>query len=88
MILHDEIAKVAFELYEKSGRVEGRDQENWLEAEKIVKAKYTGTDLASVVKKVEEAAEETVHMVKEAVKDTIQGLSDLTKKVAEKKKPK
>ena len=35
-----EIAQVAFELYEKSGRVEGRDLDNWLEAEKIVKSRY------------------------------------------------
>ena len=85
---HDEIAKVAFELYEKSGRVDGKNLENWLEAEKIVKAKYAGTDLASVVKKVEEAAEEAAQMIKEVVKDSIQSLSVLTKKVIEKNKPK
>jgi hypothetical protein len=31
--------KIARELYEKSGRKEGRDFENWLEAERIVKSK-------------------------------------------------
>ena len=31
--------KIAWELYEKSGRKEGRDFENWLEAERIVKSK-------------------------------------------------
>ena len=36
---HDEIAKVAQELFEKSGRIHGRDLENWLEAERIVKAR-------------------------------------------------
>ncbi|MBM4129308.1 MAG: DUF2934 domain-containing protein [Nitrospira sp.] len=41
MSLHDEIAKVAAELYEKSGRIEGRDLENWLEAERIVMARHT-----------------------------------------------
>jgi len=40
MDLHDEIAKVAYELYEKSGRAAGRDTDNWLEAERIVKARY------------------------------------------------
>jgi len=35
--LRAEIAKKAHELYEKSGRVEGRDLENWLEAERLVK---------------------------------------------------
>jgi hypothetical protein len=42
MSLHDEIAKVAHELYEKSGRMPGRDLENWLEAEKIVMARHKG----------------------------------------------
>jgi hypothetical protein len=40
MDLHEEISKVAYELYEKSGRVKGRDLENWVEAEKIVTARY------------------------------------------------
>ena len=39
--LYEEIAKVAREQYEKSGRVEGRDLDNWLEAERIVRARYT-----------------------------------------------
>jgi hypothetical protein len=38
--LHDEIVSLARELYERSGRVEGRDLDNWLEAEKIVRARY------------------------------------------------
>lgn len=39
MELYEEIARVAYELYEKSGYVEGRDLDNWLEAERIVKAR-------------------------------------------------
>lgn len=39
MSLHDEIAKAAYELYEKNGRVDGSENENWLEAEKIVLAR-------------------------------------------------
>jgi len=39
MNLREEIARTAWELYEKSGRVDGRDKENWLEAERIVKAR-------------------------------------------------
>jgi Protein of unknown function (DUF2934) len=34
--IHDEIARVACELYEKKGRTPGHDVEDWLEAEKIV----------------------------------------------------
>ena len=37
--INDEIAKVAHELYEKGGRVHGRDVQYWLEAEKIVLAR-------------------------------------------------
>lgn len=36
MVSHEEIAQVAHYLYEKSGRVPGRDIDNWLEAERIV----------------------------------------------------
>ncbi len=36
----DEIARVARELYEQSGRIEGRDLDNWLEAERIVMERY------------------------------------------------
>lgn len=36
MNLRDEIAQLAFELYEISGRKEGRDLANWLEAERII----------------------------------------------------
>ena len=39
MKFYDEIAKIARELYEKSGKIEGRDLDNWLEAERIVMAR-------------------------------------------------
>lgn len=39
MDLHEEVAKVAFELYEKSGRSDGKHAEHWFEAEKIVMAR-------------------------------------------------
>jgi hypothetical protein len=38
--LHDEIEMIAYELWEKSGRVHGRDLEHWFEAETIVKERY------------------------------------------------
>ena len=38
--LEEEIRMVAYKLYVKSGYVPGRDLENWLEAERIVLAKY------------------------------------------------
>lgn len=38
--LEEEIRLEAYKLYERSGRIQGRDLENWLEAEKIVMARY------------------------------------------------
>ncbi len=35
--LHLEILRVAHDIYERSGRIQGRDLDNWLEAERIVK---------------------------------------------------
>jgi len=39
MKLNEEIARTAHELYMKSGCIAGRDLENWVEAERIVKAR-------------------------------------------------
>jgi Protein of unknown function (DUF2934) len=36
MNIQNEIAQLAFELYEISGKKEGRDLANWLEAERII----------------------------------------------------
>jgi len=36
--LHQQIFRLAYDIYERNGRVEGRDLDHWLEAEKIVKA--------------------------------------------------
>jgi hypothetical protein len=38
--LREEIARVAYELYEKRGRGEGCHLDDWVEAERIVKARY------------------------------------------------
>ena len=37
--IQEEIAKKAYELYEESGRQDGRDVDHWLEAEKLLKPK-------------------------------------------------
>ena len=39
MDLRDEIANLAYELYINSGYKDGRDEENWLEAERIILAR-------------------------------------------------
>lgn len=43
---HWEIFTVACDIYERTGRLEGRDLDHWLEAEKIVRTlrKITGED--------------------------------------------
>ncbi len=38
--LEEEIRLLAYELYEKSGFIPGRDLDNWLEAERILLTKY------------------------------------------------
>jgi len=38
--LYDEIAKVAYDLHEKRGRVHGYELDDWLEAERIVLERY------------------------------------------------
>jgi hypothetical protein len=44
--LNLEILRVAHDIYERSGRMEGHDLDNWLEAERIVKTlrKIAGVD--------------------------------------------
>ena len=49
---YEEVAKVAYELYEKRGRVHGQDMEDWFNAEMIVKKRYEkGTGQAAEVVK-------------------------------------
>lgn len=45
MNLHEEIAKVAYDLYEARGCVHGWDLDDWLEAERIVLAGHAGQDI-------------------------------------------
>ncbi|MBF0330196.1 MAG: DUF2934 domain-containing protein [Nitrospirae bacterium] len=73
MNLYEEIKKVAHDLYEKSGRIGGRDFENWLEAEKIVLA---GKKAAPAKKKTAEAKAPD----KTAVKKTATKATAKTKK--------
>ncbi|MBI5409092.1 MAG: DUF2934 domain-containing protein [Nitrospirae bacterium] len=45
MNLYEEIARTAYELYEKSGYIGGRDFENWLDAERIVLTRHASQDI-------------------------------------------
>jgi hypothetical protein len=51
MDLHEEIRKVAYELYEKRGRIGGRQLEYWLEAERIVMARHAHEEKGGKVEK-------------------------------------
>jgi len=48
----DEIAKIAHDLFEKDGRLHGKDVDRWIEAEAIVKAKYEKGNESKPGKKV------------------------------------
>jgi len=52
--LQDEIARIAYGLYERRGRIGGCAEEDWIEAEKIVMARY------AKAKEVEEDAPRAV----------------------------
>ena len=49
--MHEEITKVAYELFERDGRRHGLDKEHWLEAERIVKARHKAKPEVKVPKK-------------------------------------
>ncbi len=54
---HEEIQKLAYELFEKSGRFHGRDIDHWLEAERVIKARQMdmhAVDLMVAMKRHEE----------------------------------
>jgi ribosomal 50S subunit-recycling heat shock protein len=54
---HEEIQKLAYELFENSGRFHGRDFDHWLEAERIIRARQVdrhAVDLMVAMKRHEE----------------------------------
>ena len=76
MNFHDEIAKVAFELYERSSQVEGSDLDNWLEAERIVLARHAS-------KEIEQPEETTVVEEIEVKEPIIVEEAEITEEVEE-----
>jgi hypothetical protein len=63
MQTNNEIEKLAYEIFEKSGRIPGREMENWFEAESIVRSRN-----AEAVKSIEPAIKKSA-----APKDSCQG---------------
>ncbi len=55
--VHDEVAQVAYELFEKRGRVHGHELQDWLDAERIVSARSVkGTEKEKSGKSTKPAA--------------------------------
>lgn len=52
----EEIAKVAYELYIQGGRIDGKDVDNWFEAERIVTARCTQKEAAPAEKQAKQEA--------------------------------
>ncbi len=64
MGIQEEIAKVAYELYEKRGKSHGSHFDDWLQAEKIVMARHSGKKEAGVI--LPKAAGKIIAAVKSA----------------------
>lgn len=88
MDIRKEIEKLAYELYEKSGRIHGRDLENWLEAEVIVKARGAKKEIVTAAKQVEQAAETVAQKVRAKVKETATVLKTAAKSGVKRASPK
>jgi len=63
--IYDEIARVAYELYEKRGKAHGYELEDWLEAERIVMERHERhakeiEHEVDIIKKVKKGFRETV----------------------------
>ena len=65
MDLHEEIAKMAYELYEKSGCIAGRDHENWVNAERIVLMRHASQD-------IEEPEGEEPMLLEEVIREEVE----------------
>lgn len=62
MNIHDEVAVVAYELFEARGCVPCRELDDWLDAERIVLARHAGQDIEEPEE--EEGLEETAEVKK------------------------
>jgi hypothetical protein len=70
MELHNEIEQLAFELYENSGRKEGKDLENWFEAEQIILARHRQEE-ENLPQNIESGVNEKVEQVSEVEKEEV-----------------
>ncbi|HXW68390.1 MAG TPA: DUF2934 domain-containing protein [Dissulfurispiraceae bacterium] len=64
MSVHHEVARVAYELYEKNGKVDSHDLDHWLEAERIVGMGHNGENRPARVS-TKRAAGKDGHAIRE-----------------------
>ncbi|MCX7913057.1 MAG: DUF2934 domain-containing protein [Thermodesulfovibrionales bacterium] len=89
MDLKEEISKVAYELYVKSGCIPGRDMDNWLEAERIVMERYKSVSIETAEEAGEPTAEKPIPIkVRCKTTATSEKKKTQTKKVSTKKSSK
>lgn len=88
MKIREEIEKLAYEIYEKSGKISGRDVQNWLAAEKIVMARHGKDFAASARQQFDQVIVPAAQKVKEAVAGTVTELKAAAAKGLKKTKPK
>ncbi|HYQ47851.1 MAG TPA: DUF2934 domain-containing protein [Thermodesulfovibrionales bacterium] len=69
---HEEIQKLAYDLFEKSGRTHGREIDHWLEAERMIRARemdrHTMDVEASALKKHVPRSDVRRHEMKKTVR--------------------
>lgn len=90
--INDEIAKVAYELFENSGRMYGCELENWLAAEKIVIERHTreieqDANLIGSTKEKKASGKTEPKTIKTSKKTSESSSQRKTKKSPPKKKP-
>jgi len=90
--IHDEIAKVAYELFEKSGWIYGYELEHWLAAEKIVMERHAreveqNSNVIGAKKEKKASGKTKAKTLKTSKKPSGSSSQTKTKKSPPKKKP-
>lgn len=90
MNLHDEIKKEAYYIYEKSGMIEGRDIENWLEAERIVTQRHKTQPKEEIIEEpeIKETLAKASPKAKKTTAKEAKEKKTVTKKATKKAEPK
>ena len=89
--MYDEIARIAYDLFEQRGRLHGYAQEDWLEAERIVMERHVKeieqeADIIKATKKKKAPAKTETKTVKASKKTAEKPSAAKTRKTPAKKK--